>query len=607
MGQGNSIASGGESYARRTTLANQLPDQILTFFFSNADLLDLINLSSLEACSRYVFTTSQSLETLFQKLQVYPQKGKQGEIFFAPIQRLIPVPQRVPGGNQTLLERKKTRDNLCMEVSYYYVRIFQIYAALALTTLNANPMRKTTALAARMSTTAPLQAGGRIPARSADTAFNQFLQKIVGTPMVAFQEFLDKKSSRSILTFTLSTLTPKPNYEIYIDFTNVNVSKTEVSFKATLEGQDISQELDVSMGFAGSNVNVAELRFDGILVLTMITRGGPWIPHVEGVRVDFAETVNDFVQAKYAIGANAGKRKNNLNRRAPSAPSTTSTYAAPAGIPTGPSAPSITGYEKYDAIKKLFQDRFNQKAFPKAFCVARAMTLLLPVFEEELTNKANPFYSQVCKNTYDFEVTDAQMPKNPKTPVANLYFRSLVALYYDDFRMTNPEKPPEFYQTETGRSELRRDSALLAKLYNVDKDPENFLESSSPFKAFPICAGQGQQDRLIQIDNREFVRNLYTNVVSKMLAFQEEHTKRVNVLLTRMFEVRLKKDGGKEVVDSIKLTAEIRNGGRAAIDAIGRDARALLKDYYWKSEALFFKGILMFMETQGKPQIWHHI
>jgi hypothetical protein len=617
MGQGSSSsASGGQAYSQRAQLARQLPDQILTFFFSNTDLVDLINLSSLEACSRYIFTTSQSLETLFQKLQVYPQKGKQGEILFTPVTKAIPVPSKAGGDQQAYFERKKERDRMCMEISYYYVRIFQIYSALALTTLNADPLRRSSSVrplsvgGPRGVPSAPLQSGGKLPLRSADTAFNQFLQRISGSPMLAFQDYLDKKSTRNILTFNLSSLTPKPTYEVYIDFNAVNVSKQEVNFKAVIEGTDIMQEIDVVMAYAGASMNSVELRFDGNVVLTMITRGGPWIPHVENQRVDFADTVDDFIKAKYSVSVNAGKKPTeNRNRRAPSAPSAPfpSSSAGIPGVPLGTATASISGYEKYDTIKKLFQDRYNGKDFPKAFCVARAMTLLMPIFEEELTAKTMPYYSQICRNNYDFETTEVQMPKHPKTPAANLYFRSLVALYYDDFRMSNPDKPPEFYQTETGRSELRRDSAILAKLYNIEKDPETFLESSSQFKAFPLCGAAGQQDRLIEINDKTFVANLHRNVVGQMLAFQEEHTKRVNTLLSRMFEIRTKIVNGKKVVESMKLTAEVKNGGRAAIDAIGREARALLKDYYWKSEAYFFKGMLMFMETQGKPNVWRHV
>ena len=617
MGQGTSSASGGQGYSQRAQLAKELPDHILSFFFSNADLVDLINLSSLEACSRYIFTTSQSLDSLFQRLQVYPQKGKQGEILFVPVTKAIPIPSKTGGDQKAYFERKKERDSMCMDISYYYVRIFQIYAALALTTLNADPLRLSLARRPAPSLrggpiAAPLQAGGKLPTYASDEALKKLLPKIRDSPFISLSNFLTKDYGRNTISFDF----PKSHSEfnIYFDIDSFSFpSKAEVNANATIFGDEINQQITISC--TQSDKDKVELKFDGKLVLMMAKQlTGAWIAlDPDGTQEDIYERIDDHVKSSYTFTKKAPGATQKKNGVAPSAPSssyttTTSSSAGIPGIPLGTATASISGYEKYDTIKKLFQDRYNGKDFPKAFCVARAMTLLLPIFEEELTTKTMPYYSQICRNNYDFETTEVQMPKHPKTPAANLYFRSLVALYYDDYRMPNPEKPPEFYQTETGRSELRRDSAILAKLYNIEKEPETFLESSSQFKAFPICGAAGQQDRLIEITDKNFVANLHRNVISQMLAFQEQHAKRVNTLLSRMFDIRTKKQAnGKTVVESMKLTAEIKNGGRAAIDAIGREARALLKDYYWKSEAYFFKGMLMFMETQGKPQVWRHV
>ncbi len=620
MGQGSSLASGAQGYSQRAQLARQLPDQILTFFFSNTDLVDLINLSSLEACSRYIFTTSQGLNTLFQELKVQPERGKQGEILFVPVTKAIPIPSKAGGDQQAYFERKKERDRMCMEVSYYYVRIFQIYAALALTTLNADPLRRSLSLRpstgpARGPTTAPLLSGGALRQTTFDESFKKVLVKIKDSPFGSLSGFISKDSGRNTLSFDY----PKSHTEfnIYFDIDSLSfASKSETTANAVIFGDEINQQISVSCTVSDSNKNRVELKFDGKLVLILERQlSGNWRAlSPDGVEDNILELLDDFIKNVYTFVKKVPGAAGRKNAGLPSAPSSSYTSTSTAtssssipGVALGTASASITGYEKYDTIKKLFQDRYNGKDFPKAFCVARAMTLLMPIFQEELVSKNLPYYSQICRNNYDFETTEVQMPKHPKTPAGNLYFRSLVALYYDDFRMTNPEKPPEFYQTETGRSELRRDSAILAKLYNIEKEPETFLESSSQFKAFPLCGGTGQQDRLIEINDKNFVATLHRNVVSQMLAFQEEHAKRVNTLLSRMFDIRTKTQNGKKVVESMKLTAEIKNGGRAAIDAIGREARALLKDYYWKSEAYFFKGMLMFMETQGKPQIWKHV
>ena len=244
-------------------------------------------------------------------------------------------------------------------------------------------------------------------------------------------------------------------------------------------------------------------------------------------------------------------------------------------------ATGASSFQSFDEIKKIFDKRFKGEDFPKAYCIARAMILLNPIFDNELINKTQPFYSQICQQKYDFELTDT-MPRSDRTPAANVYLKSLVSLYYDDYVVKG--NTVTFTQTETGRTSLRDASKKLALLYNIRDNQETFIESTQRFRHFGICPTG--QTRTIQITKKEFANKMKKEVIEQMLKFQEEHTKKVNDLFKKMFSVDAKGE--------LRFTQALRTGGRAAVTQFSKEAAALLLNYYLKSEAYYIKGVLMF-------------
>jgi hypothetical protein len=130
---------------------------------------------------------------------------------------------------------------------------------------------------------------------------------------------------------------------------------------------------------------------------------------------------------------------------------------------SGSGTSGTSAFDGFDKLKKIFQDKAESGAeFPKAYCIARAMTLLNPVFSSELIDKNQPYRSQICKNTYDFESKDSHMPRAGASAKANLYIRSFVSLFYDDYKYNRSTQKLELAQTEPSRSELRAVSNQFA-------------------------------------------------------------------------------------------------------------------------------------------------
>ena len=537
-----------------------------------------------------MFTTAKALENLFEKIQIYPSKGKNGEILFAPISRLSPgLIKDKTEGSQALLDRTKFRNQQCMDIAYFYVRIFQIYAALALTVLDTDPTRRRSARGYK-----PLvrgaqhalfmgqrgQSGGaglaqRNPMRSQmkNTPFeplsNYFTQsgeylkmedktKDVGEFLI---QWVAPRSTRPEISMTLRAFYRKNGIPVEASVTMTKTSSSEIEMT-------INSEKIQTFQFA---FNTWQFKYDDY---TDPTKAEPFFENIH----DFFNSF-DFNVKRPGAFAPAPARA--------FAPAPAGAAATGIGIPTGRST-----FEGFDQLKKLYEDRLSGKEFPKAYCIARAMILLMPIFDSERLDKNQKFYSQICKKEYDFETIADAMPRPGRRPNANIYLKSLVSLYYDDYQFKGTEV--SFTQTESGRSELREASKKLAGLYDIKSDPERFVESSTEFKPFPGCAKT--PNALLELRDDNFRREIQNTIIRPMLNLQESHTAKVNALLKKMFDVKVDKSGNS----SMSFTKALRGGGREAVNNFGREAHDLLLDYYLKSEAWFIKGVLL---IESKPNL----
>jgi hypothetical protein len=609
MGGGQSTMAGtavAEGYSKRATLAKKLSDDILTQFFTNANLKRLLNLHSLNECSKFVFTTAEELKTVFQKLKVQPSLGAKGEIYFTDIYELSPgLITDAKARNAEVVRRQYEKNTLCVDIAYYYVRIFQIYAALALTVIDADPTRRRAGYAknpmqqgkagqAGQAREAALQSGGAI-AKSGPQA--NLYKSIAASPLAPFVAMLtstqtppntesqplnlsDKRAGSKGSLFIIWTY-PSPTNELMLDgiFKRSNSEEIPVKIQVKKEGESqiifsavTAEGGNMSQEFRKSVTGAWEFAYD-------IGEGKSDDP------VAFLDKIQGLVQAPEAAAASSN------------------TGNAPR-LGTGGPAPSltmggVTSFAGFDKLKKIFEDHtIAGKEFPKAYCVARVMTLLNPIFENELPFPQQPFYSQICRKKFDFESgMEDLMPRGGSSVGNNVYLKSLVALYYDDYKYVRGTNKMELTQTESGRSELRELSKEFTQLYMIQAtDPGNFLSGTGTFKDLPICGGK---DTLIQInqtkpEQKAFLAKLRAEVITPMLKFQEAHTAQVNTLLAQMFKIETKAG-----VTRLRLTDAIKSKGKDGINAFGIKAHRLLREYYRKSEAYYMLGVRMFENNKG--------
>lgn len=106
---------------------------IFDFLLKEVNEKDIYELSSPEKCKKYIVAMAGTLDSIFYQIRLVPTRGKEGFIFFRAAKDVL-EPQTEAA--------KRQRYSLCVVISYFYTRIFQIYGALALSVIDeAQTMR----------------------------------------------------------------------------------------------------------------------------------------------------------------------------------------------------------------------------------------------------------------------------------------------------------------------------------------------------------------------------------------------------------------------------------------------------------------------------------
>jgi len=120
MGAG--LSTGGTS----TVEVKNILNTILRDMFNRTDLVDLYSLADPDQCSKYIVVGAKSLEKLFVSINLEPRLGKDGQVFF----------QKLDGLRKASPLRGE-QENTCKMLAFFFIRIFRIYGALALSIIDS--------------------------------------------------------------------------------------------------------------------------------------------------------------------------------------------------------------------------------------------------------------------------------------------------------------------------------------------------------------------------------------------------------------------------------------------------------------------------------------
>lgn len=105
-----------------------LMNAILEYIIKNIRENDVFRMQDPTVCKEFLLLSADSLDRLFKHIDVNPQTDRSGKIYFERVSRLT-APQ---DGSPAAAKRKLT----CLAIAYFYVRILQIYLALAFTLID---------------------------------------------------------------------------------------------------------------------------------------------------------------------------------------------------------------------------------------------------------------------------------------------------------------------------------------------------------------------------------------------------------------------------------------------------------------------------------------
>jgi len=255
-------------------------------------------------------------------------------------------------------------------------------------------------------------------------------------------------------------------------------------------------------------------------------------------------------------------------------------------------------YAGLDILEPIFRSVFNNQAtMPKAYLVARAMTLMDPIFPYEQQQRTTVL-CHVCntdKMVDDTTRREYAMPGPGSSPKTNIYLRSFVALFYNAElesmeTLSRSAERIRMRKTPELEAELKVASELMAKLYNIRDNRDTFLESDKAFTAYGgrLCGDNKTKSSPFEYRHPELIQKMQEVVIAPMLEYQRQHNMAVTDILKRMFV----KTG-----DSLKLSAELEADLNSETDrnlqAYCATIRNLLLNYYLKAEAFFIMGVLL--------------
>jgi hypothetical protein len=551
-----------------------MANELLTLFFTQSDLKELLELHSLDKCSLFVMGISDEIQKKLKKLPL--AQGK--ELTYASTASLVPGKET----NSSTLNARRKRDTSCADLGYYHVRNFQIYAALALSTLetefpsSAKRGGGTTAFTGRYI---------ELQKNISNTPFKALLNYISPdkTGMDGFYLKFDDRVPRQgdfVIRWNFGpgsqtdmTIEGEYVYRNTSDTRNFTIQMTrtdDTTIVMTIEGGNTS--LTQAFRFAGNSWRLAD-KDD--------------VTFYNSIHAIFARESSSYASSSSGpsgpygpYGQGQGQQRQGSYGQGP--------YGQQRQGPAYSTSTSALGYEGFVKLKEIFEKRSKGlKKFPVAYAIGRLRTLIDPMGEAYRTHICEPASQKLY-----FE-DDRLLPKPGDVLGTNVYMRSLISLYYDNYQIDGSGKV-FFTQSDAAKSDMAYASMMFAGLNGVlETDPRShsFLEKGAmkDHRACINAASAASAGRTLTIRN-DAAKIIIETVFKPMNALQAAHTQKVNALLSKMFRI-VTEGGVKRVILNTK--------GIEGVNAFGKEARGLLLEYYLGAEALYRKGTEFFFHNPG--------
>lgn len=567
-----------EEILRKTQGGRDIVNQVFDWMVNKTNLRELYALANPEKCKQYIFLTADALDVVFKKIEIEPREGKKGTIYFQKVEELT----RTGAGAENI--RAQQRKVICLKLAFLYVRIFQVFASLALSVLDVDPqadirlyqelgryrgIEEEVPLFGEKIRTAPgLFRGGAIatsrslptllePLRSVlnETGDQRYLQ-LSGIPV-----FIDIRSMEGYL-----------GYPIFYEFASSAGKKQQIKAKIRAESRNLGDEVVLTLGDIkdqeGRSYNAIEIVFRrGSAIGSGFKHKGKTYNQMimkvfEAVRAgrDYEEDTSDERGITYD--------RYNYNRIDRTGRDRIQEYG--------------TGRVSEGLHTETLVKALRQALPPKAHCVARALQLLS---DAGLKASVPPeIYTSVCQTKFLSE--NRSLPAGNESITKSIGIYALAQLFYDTIRGASPE---------ISESTKEQYNAFLLKMKFVfeestDKTVPKGIDSVRNKLPAALCT-TGTTDHVLKLSNRDTIRRVRV-IASQMLNYQIKHVANVTNVLRKLFLLPI--ESGKPLA----IHPNVRKNGLMEVNRIAEEARTLLIAYYSDCEIMYRQGVEVFVEKK---------
>jgi hypothetical protein len=621
MGAG--ISQAASSITRQQLLASTTNgrdhiNKLFLLMLSRLTPEDLLKLNKSQTCSSYVFLMANSLGRVFQDLQVRPRtKTDTGVIYFEKL--------------DTLKAQTAESRELCLFVGYFFIRIFQIFGAVAMTILDdpgagqilgavhvgnpqaIDPRRIPGARGAYLS-------GGSLSGGSLiGGAESKHFMSGNARMFAPIRELLDdpeletttRGTPRAVFTFlNLSNIQLIPeridergkpqNLRMEIDgnsriYANMKLTPTlqplgqPKKIKVVIDGfRYVDSHKDSQIvGLINKQISQYKTNYDIISSdgLTWSSGSQPFEDKLSGIVYKLQGIIQELENNPEYTLKNLKLLTREEKGLLPGQVDGTQGVAGQQAIGRhGSRDIAVTRSLQNEYIVNVMKQLAGSKT--TAFCVSRAIQL---IDANTLYNpKSSMSLSGVCKPV--FEPMGVSLPQAKQSLEKVPGFKALDQLFY-----TRPglDQRGEF-SIQVG--DIQAYTEFLKDMNDKFGRPGQVTDISKIMVKDPNCASNAANKYLQLQDPKEIQKVL--GVVGRMFMKQKAHTeKAIKFLNTRLFTLR-KESNGRTFVD---LSPKLLQNGMIELAQVSKEARLLLIDYYKGCEDLYQEGARIVLSARSIP------
>jgi len=550
---GSSVSEEIKKDKQQSLTTHYVMNTILNYMLKELSIRDFHALSNPSVCNKYVLFMANNMYKHFYDIQLFPYRNEKRVLLFRKVEDLV---------NPSDEERQ----SLCLVLSYYYVRIFQIYGALALTLIDDASFMTTSGLTSFSQQYAPghpryVRGGGK------DLFYYAFIRSYIKDGI-----FDDEKGYRLRYSGTNSI-------KCTVYFMPKSRMNTDGYYGLfTLYLNDRKYFIDCAI----TEIKNDEYRFK----ISSINYN-----NIDG-RISIPISVNPIIVRKENNGYTMDRNsiENGFNTLFENIIRTISNFKGD----TLTTSKDVTISES--KIKELSIDGIIQnltKVKPLGHCIARAMQLLR---SEPLENKYG--ISNICKTKFFETAKDTSrsgIPEPGESLSKSPGLSALSNLFYDTIYVGTPQLVRGDKKVEGSNESSLQQYIKFMKLMSIrfGNTPQEKLENIKNIRDREVCKGM-PEDIYIPYDTSVEVFKL----VKQLFAIQANHAARCGKILSMLFNISYDSTGRL----NISLSNNIIEKGFSEIDRINHYARDILIAYYSNCEYKYVEGMKLIVESKVTPR-----